>query len=85
MKLTNSTVFYSNRGVLSSTFTFANVFGVLLGCTIGSLFKVYATLLVGIILVIIFGVSIVFLPETPLFLLKQNKIFVSIIFLEMSR
>lgn len=62
------------RGFLTSTHVLTENFGILLGYIIGAFFEFYAIPLCAIILAISSGMMIYFLHETPLFLVKQNKI-----------
>lgn len=62
------------RGFLTSTHVLTENIGILLGYVIGGFFDYYAIPLVSIIIAIASGILIYFLPETPLFNVKQNKI-----------
>lgn len=68
---------FSVRGAfLSSVYTSENV-GFLVAYTIGNYFGYYAMPLFAIVLIVIYMVLIALLPETPIFLMRQNKIEVS--------
>lgn len=60
-----------------STVAISETIGIILSLTIGELFDFYATPKFAIALLSMFAVSICFLPESPLSLMKQNKIAVS--------
>lgn len=62
------------RGLLGSSFTFSCNFGILLAFTFGNFFDFYTVPILVIALSAIFGVALLFFPESPSFLMKQNKI-----------
>lgn len=70
-------IIFSVRGVLGSTFTLTCNFGILLSFIFGSFFDFYTTPKFVILLTIVCGILLFFLPESPLFLVKQNKLSVS--------
>lgn len=65
------------RGRLVSTLILSETTGILLAYIIGNYFDFYAIPKFAIALTTIFVVSLYFLPETSLFLMKQNKVKVS--------
>lgn len=65
------------RGKLMSTLILTETTGILLGYIIGSSFDFYAIPKFAIALTTIFSISLYFLPETSLFLMKQNRVNVS--------
>lgn len=65
------------RGALISTLVLFETIGMLLAFTIGHFCDFYAIPLFSIVLLAVFGVSLCFLPESPLFLMKINKTAVS--------
>lgn len=68
---------FSIRGTfLSALYTIEN-FGVLLAYIIGNYFKFYAMPLFSIILIAIFAFLLLFIPESPTFLVKQKQFDVS--------
>lgn len=66
------------RGFLTSTHVLTENLGILIAYVIGAFFDFYAIPLCAIIFAIASGILIYFLPETPLFLVKQNKITVNL-------
>lgn len=70
-------VVFRVRGTfLSALYTVEN-FGILLAYIIGNFFEFYAMPLVSIILTAIFATLLLFIPESPTFLVRKNKIDVS--------
>lgn len=65
------------RGALLSAIYASENFGLLLAYIIGNYFDYYAMPLFSIGLTATFALLILFLPEAPLFLMRQNKIEVS--------
>lgn len=54
--------------------------GILMAFTVGTYFDFYATPKVAIVLAGLSGALLIFFHETPSFLIKQNRILVSIFF-----
>lgn len=67
----------SIRGTLISSIYAVEVLGVLLAYIIGEYFKFYAMPLFSIILIAAFAILLLFVPESPIFLVRKNKIDVS--------
>lgn len=65
------------RGTLGSTLVLSENVGMLMAYCIGNYFDFYAIPKFAILVTIICAISLYFLPESPLFLLKQNKLLVS--------
>lgn len=66
-----------HRGFLLSTVYATENFGILIGYIIGNYFDYYAMPLFSIILISIYTILILILKESPIFLVRQNKIDVS--------
>lgn len=66
------------RGALSSTLTFSNNFGILLGFVFGNYFDFHAIPIFSIVLTIISAIALFFFPESPSFLMKQNRVSVRV-------
>lgn len=66
------------RGVLGSTLILSLNIGILLGFTFGAYFSYYMTPIFAIILAIFSAIALYFFPESPPFLLKQNRMSVRI-------
>lgn len=64
-----------------STLVLAENFGYLLAYIIGNYFDFYAIPKFGILITAIFAILLVFFPESPLILVKQNKMAVSKVYL----
>lgn len=62
------------RGVLGSTVVLSCNIGMLIAFTLGNFCDFYTTPIVVIGLTILFAVGILFFPETPSFLMKENQI-----------
>lgn len=69
---------FSIRGILLMTVQFAGSIGILLAFTLGSYTDFHVTPIYAIITSILFGILFSFFPETPLFLVRQNKYSVSL-------
>lgn len=65
------------RGTLISTLVVTETVGIVLGYIIGTYMDFRATPKFGIAITALFSLSLIFFPETSLFLLKQNKFTVS--------
>lgn len=65
------------RGALVSTFVLTWRFGTLLAYILGEYSHYYTTPIITIALVTVFAFSLCFFPESPTFLVKQNRISVS--------
>lgn len=68
---------YSIRGTLLSALYAVENLGVLLAYIIGEYFKFYAMPLFAIILIAAFAILLLFIPESPIYLIRKNKIDVS--------
>lgn len=64
------------RGVLGSSVTLFLHFGLLLAFLFGNYCSYYFPSIFMIALTVLFAILFWFMPETPIFLVKQNKIFV---------
>lgn len=73
----NRFFFFRVRGTLVSTLSLTENFGILLAYIIGNYFDFYATPQFTIVLTTLFGILLCFFPESPLILVKQEKIAVS--------
>lgn len=71
-------MFCSIRGTLLSTLYAVENLGVLLAYIIGEYFQFYAMPLFSIILIAAFAILLLFVPESPIFLIRANKIEVSV-------
>lgn len=69
---------YRVRGALSSTLIFTTNIGITFGYILGYYCEYVLTPLVAIVLTVVFVVSFFFLPETPLYLVKKDRISVNI-------
>lgn len=69
----------SIRGFLISSMILAANLGFLLSFILGTYIHIFAISIFIIVLAALFEISLVFLPETPLFLIKQGKIDVIIL------
>lgn len=67
------------RGVLGSTVVLSCNIGMLIAFTLGNFCNFYTTPIFVIGLTIVYALCIAFLPETPSFLMKQNKIEVNLL------
>lgn len=67
-------VFVSIRGALGSTAIVSANIGVVIAMALGTYFDYKATPICAILLTVLFGVIFFFFPETPIFLVKHNKI-----------
>lgn len=68
---------YSVRGVIGSSFILSANFGMLFAFIIGNYFNFYMFPKVVIAIIIVYTVALLFIPESPAFLMKQNKVAVS--------
>lgn len=68
---------HSVRGFLVSTLVLSENVGMLLAFVIGNSFEYPAIPIFSIVLLTLFAILLYFIPESPLFLLKQDKIKVS--------
>lgn len=66
------------RGFLTSTYVLNESFGNLIAFIVAEFFGFTGIPIFGILLAILCGILTFFIPETPLFLVKQNKIDVSL-------
>lgn len=75
-------IFYirSIRGVLVTTFALGEFIGYLMAFILQNYFGFYAIPKFIVSVLVIFACLFVFFPESPLFLVKQNKIDVSDVF-----
>lgn len=62
------------RGLLGSSLTFSCNFGILLAFTIGTFFGYFTVPWLGIVLSAAFGIGLIFFPDSPSYLMKQNMI-----------
>ncbi|XP_055302940.1 uncharacterized protein LOC129568722 [Sitodiplosis mosellana] len=62
------------RGAIVTSLVVTENFGMLVSYIIGNFYDFYVTPKVMIVLTVIFGVLLCFFPESPTFLLKQNRI-----------
>lgn len=69
--------FSSIRGALVSTVVVSGHIGVVLSFILGAYSEYISYPILAIALTLLFDVIFIFFPETPIFLLKQNKIAVS--------
>lgn len=66
-------LFFSIRGQILNFYGLSSTFGMLIGFILGT-FNFYVTPIFVTVLLILFGIVFISFPETPLFLLKENKI-----------
>lgn len=64
----------SIRGTIVTTLVLTENFGMLTSYIIGTYYDFYVAPKVMIVLTVIFGVLLLFFPESPTFLVKQNKL-----------
>lgn len=77
MHAVDLSLIFSIRGAfLSAVYTTENL-GFLIAYTFGNYFDYYAMPLFAIVLTSVYTILILFLPETPIFLMRQNKVDVS--------
>lgn len=69
-----SLIIDSVRGVLGSTLVLSCNMGILLSFIFGHFFQFYVTPIIAIAFTVVFVVSLFFFPESPLVLMKQNKL-----------
>lgn len=69
--------FYSIRGVLGSTVLLTFNIGMLLAFILGNYCNFFVIPKVGAVLAGLCGILLPFFPESPIFLIRQNKIAVS--------
>lgn len=72
--------FASVRGALSSTLMLTGNLGILAAFVIGTYSSYFATPMFAIVMNVLFVIMFSFFPETPLFLMKENKIRVCFVF-----
>lgn len=77
-KWTLSRLHYSIRGVLSSSVVVSTYVGILIAFIMGKYCNFYTTPLVTVALTILFVAMFSMFPESPTFLIKQNRLTVSI-------
>lgn len=70
----NKSFEYSTAGILGVFVNIISIFGQLFGSMSGELFNFSTTSIVAIVLMTLFAILLPFFPETPIFLVKQNKI-----------
>lgn len=69
-----SNILCSVRGMLSSVVPIGSATGILIAYTLGNYFNYYVTPIFAIVSIAIFAVVFLFFPESPVFLVRQNRI-----------
>lgn len=72
--LNNFQFIFSIRGLLTTSMVVCSQSGLVIALLIGNYFSIYANAKLSIVLILIFSVLAAFIPETPAFLVKSNRI-----------